>query len=213
MRGFFVAAWQPLLMLAVLAGLGWGLRRLGLDGVVVQAGDHGPLVFALVASLACAIGLPRQVVAYTAGLAYGFWTGFGLALAAEMVGCAIDFWGARALGRRWASRFLTGESAPGRLARLEAFLVSKAFTATLTIRLLPVGNNLALNVLAGVSRIRAVPFLAASLLGYVPQTVVFTLLGGGVRVSEGLQLGLAAVLLLVSVGLGVVLLRRRPVPA
>ncbi|MGI4955373.1 MAG: TVP38/TMEM64 family protein [Janthinobacterium lividum] len=214
MRGFAAAAWKPFLMLAVLAALGWSLRWAGLDGLVVQAGDHGPVVFSVVGSLACAIGLPRQVVAYTAGLAYGFWPGFALALLAEVVGCAVNFWVARFMGRNWAARFLSRETgAATRLARLERFLVTHAFSATLTIRLLPVGNNLALNLLAGVSRVRALPFIAASLLGYVPQTVVFALLGGGVRVSETFQLVLAALLLCASVGLGILLLRRRPIPA
>ena len=213
MKAFGAAAWKPLLMLGVLALLGWGLRHLGLDGLVVQSGDHGPLAFALVGSLACAAGLPRQVVAYAAGLAYGFWPGFAIALGAEIIGCALDFWGARAMGKAWATRFLTRETGvAARMARLERFLVANAFSATLTIRLLPVGNNLALNLLAGVSRINPAPFLLASLLGYVPQTVVFALLGGGVRVSETTQMALAAALLLLSVALGLVLLRRRPVP-
>jgi hypothetical protein len=42
---------------------------------------------------------------------------------------------------------------------------------------------------------------------------VFTLLGGGVRVSHGLQVALAAALMAVSIGLGIVLMRRRPIPA
>ena len=57
--------------------------------------------------------------------------------------------------------------------------------ATLTLRLLPVGSNMLLNLVAGVSeRARQAPFMAASAIGYLPQTVVFALLGGGVRVSQ-----------------------------
>ena len=100
----------------------------------------------------------------------------------------------------------------GRLARLEQFLVANAFSATLTLRLLPVGSNIALNLLAGVSGVAAGPFLVASILGYVPQTVVFSLLGGGVRVSQGTQMALAVGLFAASIGLGVGLLRRRPIP-
>jgi uncharacterized membrane protein YdjX (TVP38/TMEM64 family) len=78
----------------------------------------------------------------------------------------------------------------------------------LALRLLPVGNNLALNLLAGMSGIPAVAFLVASLLGYVPQTVIFALLGKGVRVDGLWQLALSAVLLAGSIGLGVWLMRR-----
>ena len=68
-----------------------------------------------------------------------------------------------------------------------------------------------LNLLAGVSAVAAGPFLLASLLGYVPQTAVFALLGDGVRVAEGVQMALAVGLFAASVALGVYLLRR-PVP-
>ena len=175
------------MLLGVLA------RRAGLDEVVTHAGDHGPVAFVVVASMACAVGVPRQVVAFAGGLAYGFWPGSILALVAEVVACGIDFVVARRVGRRWAERFLARDAARGgRVARLERFLVARAFTATLTVRLLPFGSNLAFNLLAGVSTVAAAPFLLASALGFVPQTVVFSLLGGGVRVSEGEQLALAA---------------------
>ena len=65
-----------------------------------------------------------------------------------------------------------------------------------------------MNLLAGVSAIALGPFLLASAIGYVPQTVVFALLGGGVRVDRNAQLVLASVLLVAATGLGVWLMRR-----
>lgn len=208
MKAFLRQAARPVLLLVSLAAAGYVLQRLGLADAVNRAGEQGPAAFVLLGGAACALGIPRQVVAYAGGLAYGFWVGSALALAAEMIGCAADFWWARWLARRWAARFL----ARGRMARLDRFLCAHAFRATLTLRLLPLGSNVALNLLAGVSGVAAGPFLVASLLGYVPQTAVFTLLGGGVRVSGAAQMALAAVLLAASVALGVTLLRRRAVP-
>ncbi|MBJ7251259.1 MAG: TVP38/TMEM64 family protein, partial [Acetobacteraceae bacterium] len=43
---------------------------------------------------------------------------------------------------------------------------------------------------------------------YVPQTVIFALLGKGIRVDGAWQMGLAAVLFVVSVLIGLWLLRR-----
>lgn len=207
------AAVRPTLLLVGLVAAGVLLRGLGLDRAIEHAGERGPFVFAGLAAVACAVGVPRQVIAYAGGLAFGFWLGAGLALVAEGVGCVVDFYWARVVARRWAAGFLERSmSRGGRLARLERFLVANAFSATLTLRLLPVGSNIALNLLAGVSGVAAGPFLAASVLGYVPQTVVFSLLGGGVRVSQGAQMGLAVGLFAASVGLGVWLLRRRAVP-
>lgn len=197
-------ALNPALLLASLVTVGLLLQRAGLGDLIERAGDKGPLAFVALGGLACTIGIPRQVVAYAAGLAYGFWAGSALALAAELIGCTADFWWARLLARRWTARFL----ARGRMARLDRFLAANAFRATLTLRLLPIGSNVALNLLAGVSGVAAGPFLLASALGYIPQTVVFTLLGGGVRVSGATQMALAAVLMVASIALGITLMRR-----
>jgi uncharacterized membrane protein YdjX (TVP38/TMEM64 family) len=204
---------QPALMIAVLVGVGLALRSLGLESVIAHAGERGPWAFAAIGTLACAVGVPRQVVAWAGGLAFGFWPGMMLAMAAESLGCAVDFWWARLLARRWAARLIARSAARGgRVARVERFLVANAFSATLTVRLLPFGSNMLFNLVAGVSSVAAVPFLLASVIGYLPQTVVFTLLGGGVRVSQGFQMGLAAALMALSIGLGIVLMRRRPLP-
>jgi uncharacterized membrane protein YdjX (TVP38/TMEM64 family) len=201
--------WKPALLLGglLLAGLalrsGWG--RDALDAPA----QAGPTVFVLVGTLACAVGVPRQVVAYAAGLGFGTWAGCLFALLAELGGCAVDFLWARLVARQWAMRRIKG-----RLARLDQQLSRHPFGATLTLRLLPVGSNILLNLLAGVSAVAMAPFLLASAIGYLPQTIVFALLGGGVRVDRNEQLILAAVLFVAATVLGLWLMRRiRALPA
>ena len=200
--------WKPVLLLGglLLAGLalrnGWG--RSALDAPA----QAGPAAFVLVGAAACALGVPRQVVAYAAGLGFGTWVGCALALVAEVGGCAADFLWARLVARAWAARRIRG-----RLARLDGQLSRHPFSATLTLRLLPVGSNILLNLLAGVSAVAIGPFLLASAIGYVPQTVVFALLGGGVRVDRDEQLLLAGLLFVLASALGLWLMRRmRAVP-
>lgn len=195
-------------MLLVFALLALLLRESGFDprAAMASAGSHGPAAFVVIGAAACAIGVPRQVVALAGGYAFGFWPGAALTLVAEVAGCAIDFAWARLLGRRAALAFLERRGG-GRLARLDRFLTGRAFTATLTLRLLPVGSNVLLNLVAGVSGVAAGPFLLASAVGYVPQTVVFALAGAGAGLSNGVQFGVAAALLLLSLGLGVLLLK------
>ena len=205
---------KPALMLAGLVAVGFALRGFGFDmrGAMAAAGHEGPLGFLLVATLAGVAGVPRQAISIAGGYAFGFWVGTALTLATEIAACAVQFFWARLLGRQLALGYLRRREG-GRLDRFDRFLSTRAFTATLTIRLLPVGNNLATNLLAGVSGVAALPFMAASLLGYTPQTVVFALAGAGASVSNGVQLALAILLFLASAALGVFLLRRRPVPA
>jgi len=210
---------RSLAKLAVLAaGLvagGFLLRALGaapgtdwVDAYVRDDGLRGEVVFILAAALATGVGVPRQSVAFLGGYAFGTVAGTGLALLAQLLGCGFGFLWARAVGRAWAERRLNGRFGP-RLRPLVETLRHNPFSSALALRLLPVGNNLALNLLAGLSGIALWPFLAASALGYLPQTIIFALLGKGVRVDGTWQMVLAAGLLLVSVGLGLWLLRRQ----
>jgi uncharacterized membrane protein YdjX (TVP38/TMEM64 family) len=203
-----------LLLAAGLAAAGLVLRELGaapgtewVDRHVRGQGALGEAVFLAVGAVAAAVGVPRQGVAFLGGYAFGAARGSGLALAAQLLGCALSFYWARLVGRDWAERRLAGRFGR-RLRPLRDALADSPFGATLAIRLLPVGNNLALNLLAGMSGIAALPYLAGSAIGYVPQTVVFALLGKGVRVDGLWQVALSAALLAASVALGLRLLRR-----
>jgi uncharacterized membrane protein YdjX (TVP38/TMEM64 family) len=76
------------------------------------------------------------------------------------------------------------------------------------IRLLPVGNNLITNLLAGVSSAPLVSFLAGSLIGYLPQTVIFVLLGSGIHVQPVWSTAISVALFVASGLLGAFLYRR-----
>jgi len=170
---------------------------------VVGHGFEGEIILVLGGALLTAAGLPRQAVAFAGGYAFGLKIGLVVAMAAQILGCVMDFFWARAIARDWVQARL-GQ----RLARMDARLSAHPFTASLTLRLLPVGNNVALNLLAGLSSVSAPAFLSASAIGYVPQTLVFALLGSGVQVSHGVQIGLAILLFVLSAGLGLLLMRR-----
>lgn len=202
-------------LLAVgLAGAGWVLRQAGglpgttwVDTTIRDQGLWGEAVFLAVGAALTAAGVPRQGVAFLGGYAYGAVLGTGLGLLAQLIGCALSFFWARWVGRRWAERRMEGRFGH-RLRPVRDALAENPFGATLALRLLPVGNNLALNLLAGMAGLRAAPFLLGSAIGYLPQTVVFALLGKGIRVDGAWQLGLALLLFAVSVGIGLWLLQR-----
>jgi uncharacterized membrane protein YdjX (TVP38/TMEM64 family) len=172
-----------------------------------QDGPWGAGLFMLAGAALTAAGVPRQTVAFLGGYAFGALLGGAYALAAQLLGCAASYGYARLLGRDWAERRMAGRFGH-RLRPLRDALAAQPFGATLALRLLPVGSNLGTNLLAGMIALPALPFLAGSALGYLPQTVVFALLGKGVRVEGAWQLGLAALLLAVSIAIGLGLLRR-----
>lgn len=170
---------------------------------IMGQGLAGEALFLGLAAIATAAGLPRQVVSGLAGYAFGLAWGAALGLAGTVLGCMGAFYYARVLARGPLRRKFSA-----RVRRLDDFLREHTFTMTLLVRLLPVGNNAVTNLTAGVSSVRAAPFFAGSALGYVPQTLIFALLGSGVAVDKGLQIVLSAVLFVASGVLGVYLYRR-----
>lgn len=174
---------------------------------VLRQGVRGTLLFLLLGTLICAVGMPRQAVCFAAGIAYGLWEGVVLSTVATVAGCLLGFLWARIVARDWARARLQ-RRAGGWLARLDRLVSANAFGAILTFRLLPVGSSLALNLAAGVLGIRALPFLAATIIGSLPQTAIFTLLGSGTRIGHTLQIVLAVLLFAASGAVGLLLIRR-----
>jgi len=180
--------------------LGAGSAQTTLVNLVSQGGVRGPAMFLAVATLLTAIGLPRQIPAFVAGYAFGAWSGAAIALLSQIIACGADFVWARAVGRDFFSRRFGVV-----LRRIDSTLSARPFIATLTFRLMPVGSNILLNLAAGLSSVRALPFLAASLIGFIPQTIVFALIGRGSAPSHTNVLAIGAVMFLLSAGLGMFL--------
>jgi uncharacterized membrane protein YdjX (TVP38/TMEM64 family) len=203
---------KGLVLIATFAAVGFLLEGLGLkdlldthwiDSEVKGKGLNGDAIFVLMGGLAIAIGLPRQAVCFLGGYAFGFVEGLAWSSLASLVGCVVAFAYARLMGRSFvAARF------PERVARIDAFLAGNTFLMALLIRLLPVGSNLVTNLAAGVAGVRPLPFFAASLLGYLPQTAVFALLGSGIQVDPVFRIGASVVLFVASGVMGVWLYRR-----
>lgn len=184
--------------------LGSSVNEAWIDARVRGHGLNGALLFLLMGGLFTAIGLPRQVIAFLGGYAFSVWLGMLLGALAALLGCMLSFAYARFFGKGFL-RARLGE----RAGRFDRFIHDHPFSMTVLIRLLPVGSNLLTNLAAGISRIRPLPFFGGTLIGYLPQTLVFALVGSGVHIAPMLKLTLAIVLFLLSMVLGVYLYRRR----
>ena len=197
------------MLLAVMLSGQFALRSVGIDpagalGALVQwRGGIAELLFLPAGAVLCCLGAPRQVLAFAAGAGFGAPAGTLLAVAATTLGCAASFAWARLAARDWVKQRLAG-----RLARADRFLAAHPFSATLMLRLLPVGNNLLLNLLAGVSGVAAGRFLLGSAVGHVPQALVFALLGAGTQLDKPALFAIAAALLAASSAIGLWLLRQ-----
>ena len=179
------------------------LSEAWIDEQVRGKGIPGDLLFVAVGGLVTAVAVPRHIVSFLGGYAFGAGLGTALALAATEIGCVLVFFYGRYIGRP-----LVSERLRARVRRIEDFLAANPFSMTLLIRLLPVGNNFATCLAAGVSRVPARPFLLGSLLGYLPQTFVFTLAGSGIEMGANFRVALAVLFFVVSGAIGIWLYRR-----
>src|SRR3984957_20812475 len=203
-------ALKPALMAGGLIAVAAALPLLGassaqstLGNLLAQGGVRGPAMFLLLATFLTAIGLPRQIPAFVAGYAFGPWYGTAIALVSQVLACSLDFIWARAIGQDFVRRRF-GKA----LTKIDGMLSAHPFTATLTLRLLPVGSNILLNLAAGLSSIRALPFLIASAIGVVPQTLIFAVFGQGSAPTHAHMLIFGGAMFAASAFLGLLLLRR-----
>lgn len=205
-----------LVFLATLIAVGYVIESGLLRGMLSEAwidqevrgkGVPGELLFVAVGGIVTALAVPRHVVSFLGGYAFGLGLGTALALLATELGCLLVFFYGRYIGRPLVSARMS-EKMRARVRRIEDFLAANPFSMTLLIRLLPVGNNFATCLAAGVSRVPAGPFLLGSLVGYLPQTFVFTLAGSGIEMGGGLRVAFAVLFFVVSGAIGIWLYRK-----
>ncbi len=171
---------------------------------LLRRGIKGPLIFLSIAIIMCTIGFPRQIVCLTAGIVYGFWFGIFYATIATVVGAIIAYNWARWLGHEWGKKYLF----TSRLRKIHHFIQINPFHTVLICRLMPIGSSVLLNTMAGIVGISILPFLCATFLGSFPQTVVFVLLGGGLRIGYASQIIISLLLLVISITVGLFLMKR-----
>lgn len=189
-RGLFA---RGLLLVTLFALLAWALGdvidREWIDAQVRAQGVQGHLLFLAAACLLMSVGLSRQFIAVLAGYGFGFQAGLLLAMAAVVAACILTY----SAARLWLNRYLAARLGE-RVRRVRDFVHDNTFAVTLLFRLLPLGSNWMLNVAAGMSGFRPVPFFTASALGYLPQMIIFALIGSGVAVEQPWQVAIAVAL-------------------
>ena len=166
-------------------------------------GLSGVFRYTLAVAALSVCGAPRQALAAFGGYLLGETDGCLFTTLGLLLGAACSFYPARLLladtvRKRFGPRLLV----------LDRTVSGNPFSAILMLRLFPVGNNALLNLSAGVSHIPPGSFFAATAVGYLPQNLVFSLLGSGVFLESTVMLGVSGTLFLLSSVLGWHVLRR-----
>jgi len=178
------------------------LNEQWIDLHIRNNGPQGVVYFMLIGALVTAIGCPRQLVAFLGGYAFGAVNGALLSTLGVGMGCVLSLFFARIVIRPFVNRRF-----PNRIIKINDFLSVRPVVKTIVIRLLPLGNNLVTNLIAGVTAVKARYFVLGSLIGYIPQMAIFALMGKGVVVMSVWKIGLSIVLFIISSALSVRLYR------
>lgn len=170
-------------------------RQLG--EFIESKGAFGALLFFIITALSTSVGLPRQLFAFAAGFAFGVLFGVLLSSFGAICGCAITFY----CSRKWLSEKVVSRF-PNVVSALNRVLDEDIFLKILVLRLQPLGTNMVTNLSAGVTAIPAKLFFLSSWFGYLPQMLVFCLLGAGVRLGSNTYLLYSLSMLFISMILG-----------
>ncbi|QJR81485.1 VTT domain-containing protein [Alteromonas pelagimontana] len=154
---------------------------------------NGILNFILLSVLLVSLGFPRQLSAFIGGYTFGFAEGLLYSTLAVTVSCGTVFFISRYFARPLVTRYFNPK-----IIILDKFLNSEPFIKSIIVRLLPLGNNLLTNLIAGVSRIRPIPFISGSAIGFTPQMAVFALMGKGIMINSEIKIIISTLLFTLS---------------
>ncbi len=164
---------------------------------IEQGGITAIFVMLLFSIAFTAMGGPRQIIAAVFGFVFGGINGTLLALLVSIIAAICVY-----LSARYTVQAFLNPRYRSKLQKFENLVAQDPFAKILILRLLPVGSNLLTNMLSGGAKIRFSAFLWGSLLGYIPQTLIFALAGAGVGDVDQFQMTLSIIFGVVSMALG-----------
>ncbi|QNT77498.1 TVP38/TMEM64 family protein [Entomobacter blattae] len=204
---------QTVVLVGTLLGIGLIVQQSHflmdiLQHKAIFQGVWGKGLFLGIGILICSVGLPRQAVCFVAGFLYGVVFGIAFATLITLVGSVLAFMWARWIGREKIQKLLRRKGPfAARIRKVHEYFTSSPFFSVLGLRLMPVGSALAVNVASGLSHVPMASFIWATLIGSLPQTVIFVLLGSGIQVGNNVRLIISAILLVLSIIAGVFVLQ------
>lgn len=148
------------------------LTEESLRALFTESGPMGPALFVAIFSLVQPFGFPGILFMLLSAVIWPLWFAFLLNLAGSTGAGVVGFLFARFVGRDWVQGRL-----PKRLRDLEERVLKHAFRTVLIVRLTAALFQPAHWAL-GLSPVKFLPFLLASIIGFIPVTAFWTFAGG-----------------------------------
>jgi uncharacterized membrane protein YdjX (TVP38/TMEM64 family) len=155
-------------------------------------GWWAPLAYIALSAFAISVGAPRLAFSILGGVLFNWHLGFLYAHIGTVLGCLGAFSWARWLGRDYISA-----RAARRRGRLREKVRQHPIATNILIRVCPVGNNFATNVLFGVSPVSTKHFFIGTFIGTSPETLIYAVFGSSAESASELKLLIGAGMLAV----------------
>ena len=171
---------------------------------IANYGAFAPVVSAILMVFQSVIApLPAFLITFANGLLFGVWWGAALSWSSAMLGAALCFFIARALGRPVVIRLLSQSA----VNASDRFFQRYGKHAVLIARLVPVISFDAISYGAGLTSMRFLWFVIATGVGQLPATLLYSYLGDRVTGSIKILFWGFGIVIAISITIG--LIKRR----
>lgn len=157
------------------------LRAIGIDTLhqtIKQLGIWAPIAFLVLCTISMILApLSSSSVFVTGGVLFGQQIGFMLSFLATVIGCCVNFWISRKLGRKVAARFI-GKSSLDDLDRFTHRLNSHHGILFMML-IMPISQDL-VSYAVGLTKVRFWKFFVALVISGIAVVGAYVYLGSGI---------------------------------
>ncbi|SHE66285.1 TVP38/TMEM64 family protein [Clostridium fallax] len=173
------------------------LKEFSIDSIanfIQEKGKYAALFFVICYALKpFVVVFPSAVVSLAGGVMFGPFNGFILNMVGFFLSGTIAFWIARKLGRGFVETIVRGK-----MIKLDENMDKKGFKILFLLRLPPVLPYDPLSYTCGLTSIKYTDFILASLLGVVPETLCYSIIGKNILNPFSPQFILPAIFIIVA---------------
>lgn len=135
--------------------------------------------------------IPTNIIAVASGIVFGSFKGFILTMIGYFISGTVAFYLSRFLGRDFIE-----ELVGNRFIKLDNNLETSGFKILFLLRLPPILPYDALSYACGLTKISYRDFILASVIGVIPETICYCIIGPNIRTPFSLKFILPIIILL-----------------
>jgi len=140
----------------------------GLKEYIASFGVFGPVVYMTMFSVIPA----GSVIAFAGGMAFGMYLGTLYTIIGAVIGATVAFYISKLLGRGMVEKIVKGK-----MLKIEDGIEKGGFLLIFILRLIPIIPFNVISYGAGLTRIKFIDYMLATMFGIIPGVLVFTNLG------------------------------------